>query len=148
MTQALKVRVQEDMKAAMRAKDKPRLGTIRLILAAVKQREVDERIEINDEQMLTILDKMVKQRRDSIEQYERAERQDLVDQEALEIKIISEYLPEPLSEEETVHLVEQVIAELGATSVKDMGKVMQQIKTRVEGRADMKVVGKIVKNLL
>ncbi|VAW86646.1 Transamidase GatB domain protein [hydrothermal vent metagenome] len=136
------------MKAAMRAKDKPRLGVIRLILAAIKQREVDERIELNDEQVLVILDKMVKQRRDSIRQFEAADRQDLADQEKYEISILQEYLPAALSNEELQTIIKESIAAEKATSPKDMGKIMGILKPKVQGRCDMSEASKIVKQLL
>ncbi len=136
------------MKAAMRAKDKPRLGVIRLILAAIKQREVDERIELNDEQVLVILDKMVKQRRDSISQFEAADRQDLADQEKYEVTIIQEYLPAALSNKELQTIISESIATAKATSPKDMGKVMRVLKPKVQGRCDMGEASKMVKQLL
>jgi len=136
------------MKAAMRAKDKSRLGAIRLILAAIKQREVDERIELNDEQVLVILDKMVKQRKDSIRQFEAADRQDLADQEKYEIGILQEYLPTPLSNEELQMIIKESIAATKAASPKDMGKVMGILKSKVQGRCDMGEASKIVKQLL
>jgi uncharacterized protein YqeY len=144
----LKARIQEDMKSAMRAQDKQRLSVIRLILAAIKQIEVDERIVLTDSQVLTVLDKMVKQRRESIMHFEQASRQDLVDKEVFEVEVICTYLPEPLAAAEVTRLITQAIAELGAQSVKDMGKVMQHIKPHVEGRVDMKIVGEQVKQLL
>jgi len=140
----LKKRIKEEMIAAMKGGDKRRLGTIRLVLAAIKQREVDERIELDDTQVLAVLDKMVKQRRDSIAQYEKAGRTDLAEQEAFEISVLDGYLPAALSEAEIDTLIDQVISSTGATSVKEMGKVMGQIKPKVQGRADMgKVSAKI-----
>ncbi len=144
----LKQRIQDDMKGAMKGGDKRRLGVIRLIMAAVKQREVDERIELNDEQILAVLDKMVKQRRDSIEQYEKAGRDELVEQERFEIEILQEYLPEALSEEEITGLIKQAIADSGAESMRDMGKVMGQLKPQLQGRADIGAVSAQVKQLL
>jgi len=141
-------RIQDDMKAAMKAADKRRLGAIRLILAAIKQREVDGRSELDDDQVLAVLDKMVKQRRDSIEQYAKADRQDLAEQEAYEVGICQEYLPEALGEAELIALVEEAIAATGAASMKDMGKVMGQIKPKAQGRADMGAVSMLVKQRL
>jgi uncharacterized protein YqeY len=132
LTQQLK----DDMKAAMKGGDKRRLGAIRLILAAIKQREVDERIELSDEQVLVVLDKMVKQRRDSVAQYEKAGRMELAEQEQYEISVCQEFLPEALSEDDLAALVEQAIAETNAQSMKDMGKVMGWLKPRIQGRAD------------
>ncbi|MES9961428.1 MAG: GatB/YqeY domain-containing protein [Sedimenticola sp.] len=144
----LKQRIQDDMKAAMKGGDKPRLGTIRLVMAAIKQREVDERIELNDEQVLAVLDKMVKQRRDSIAQYEQAGRTELADQESFEIGILQEYLPEALGEDEIAALVAEAIANSGAESIRDMGKVMGQLKPKIQGRADMGAVSALVKQQL
>jgi len=144
----LKARIQEDMKAAMKGGDKPRLGVIRLILAAVKQREVDERIELDDEQVLAVLDKMVKQRRDSIKQYGDAGRDDLANAEQAEIVIIQDYLPEALSDDEIAAIVEQAISDTGAESMKDMGKVMGKVKPQVQGRADVGAVSGLVKQKL
>ena len=141
---SLKARIQEDMKAAMRSGDKARLAAIRLIMAAIKQREVDERIELDDAQVTAVLDKMVKQRRESIEQYEKAGRTDLVDKEKAELEVIQTYLPEPLSEDEINALIDEAIAETGASSIKDMGKVMGLLKPKLAGRADMgKVSGQV-----
>ncbi len=133
----LKQQITDDMKAAMKGGDKPRLGVIRLILAAIKQKEVDERIELNDEQVLAILDKMVKQRRDSITQYEDAGRTELADQEKFEVGIIQEYLPEQLDEAAILAMIDEAIAETGAASMKDMGKLMGVLKPKLQGRADM-----------
>jgi len=144
----LKQRVQDDMKAAMKAADKRKLGVIRLILAAIKQREVDERIELDDTQVLAVLDKMVKQRRDSLTQYSQAGREDLAEQERFEIEICQTYLPEALSEDELARLVDESVAAAGAASVKDMGKVMAVLKSKVQGRADMGAVSKLVKQRL
>jgi uncharacterized protein YqeY len=145
---ALKHRIVEDMKNAMRAKDKERLGIIRLILAAIKQREVDERIELTDTDILVILDKMLKQRRDSISQFESAGRHELAAIEKFEIGIIQEYLPEQLSETEIADLIKAAIVESGAESMKDMGKVMAIIKPKVQGKADMGLVSQTLKQLL
>ena len=144
----LKARIQEEMKAAMKGGDKKRLGVIRLILAAVKQREVDERIELSDEQVLAVLDKMVKQRRDSVSQYEQAGRTELAEQETYEIGVIQEYLPSALDENEIAALIDEAIATTGAASVKDMGKVMGLVKPQVQGRADMGQVSALVKGKL
>jgi len=144
----LRQRIQDDMKAALKAADKRRLGAIRLVLAAVKQREVDERIELDDAQVLAVLDKMVKQRRDSIEQYTKADREDLAEQERYEVSICQEYLPEPLAEDELSALIDEAVASTGAVSMKDMGKVMGRIKPEVQGRADMGAVSRLVKERL
>lgn len=142
---SLKDRIQQDVKDAMRAKDKPRLATIRLITAAIKQREVDERIELDDEQVLVVLDKMVKQRRESIAQFEKAGRDDLIAQEASELELIQEYLPEQLGEDEINSLIEAAMEQTGASSIKDMGKVMGQLKPKLQGRADMGAVSALIK---
>ena len=144
----LKQRIQDDMKAAMKGGDKPRLGVIRLLLAAIKQREVDERIELNDEQILAVLDKMVKQRRDSITQYEQAGRTELAEQEAFEIGVLQDYLPEALSEGEITTMIQEAIQATGAESMKDMGKVMGQLKSKMQGRADMGAVSAMIKQQL
>ena len=144
----LNKRIQDDMKSAMKGGDKPRLGVIRLIRAAIKQREVDERIELDDEQILTVLDKMVKQRRDSISQYEAAGRDDLAKQEAFEVTILQDYLPAALSEEEIVAMIKEAVTASGAESIKDMGKVMGQLKPKMQGRADMGAVSALVKQQL
>jgi len=147
-TEGLKQRITEDMKAAMRAKDKQRLGTIRLILAAIKQREVDERTTLDDGQVLAVLDKMVKQRRESVAQYESAGRTDLAEQETYEIGILQGYMPAALSEAEIDALIGDAIAAAGASSIKDMGKVMGVLKPRLQGRADMGQVSQIIKQRL
>jgi len=144
----LKQRIQDDVKAAMKAKDKPRLATLRLITAAIKQREVDERIELDDTQVLVILEKMIKQRRDSVAQYQQAGRNELAEQELGEIAIIQEYMPEGLSEAEILTLIEQAIAATSATGMRDMGKVMGQLKPKMQGRADMGQVSTLVKQKL
>lgn len=144
----LKAQIQSDMKTAMKAGDKTRLGVIRLILAAIKQREVDERIELDDSQVLAVLDKMVKQRRDSIEQYGAANRQDLVDVERFEVEVIQGYLPAALTEAEIAALVESAVAESGAAAMSDMGKVMAVLRPQVQGRADMGAVSALVKRRL
>lgn len=145
---SIKDKIQEDMKTAMRAQDKERLATIRLILAALKQKEVDERIVLTDEMILSILNKMIKQRRDSIQQFEAGGRQDLVQKEKDEVKVIQSYLPAQLSEAEITQAVEAAIAESGASSAKDMGKVMGLLKSKLQGKADMTVVSGKVKEKL
>lgn len=145
---SLKTRLLDDMKTAMKAGDKPRLGVIRLILAAVKQREVDERIELDDDQVLAVLEKMLKQRRDSAAQYQAAGRDDLAGQEQFEIGVVQGYLPEPLSEAELAAILAEVIAETGASGPRDMGKVMAALKTRTAGRADMQALSSQVKAAL
>ncbi|HEX5340754.1 MAG TPA: GatB/YqeY domain-containing protein [Gammaproteobacteria bacterium] len=145
---SLKEQITEDMKTAMRAGDKPRLGVIRLILAAIKQREVDERIVLDDTQVLAVLDKMVKQRRDSVSQYQAGNRQDLADQELAEIKLIQTYLPAQLSDAELDTLVAEAIQASGAAGIKDMGKVMGLLKPKVQGRADMGGVSARIKSKL
>ena len=144
----LKAQIIDDMKAAMKSGEKARLGVIRLITAAIKQREVDERIELDDEQVLIVLDKMVKQRRDSIQQYTDAGREDLAAIEQAEVEIIQAYLPAALSEDEIVAIVEAAIAQTGASSTADMGKVMGIVKPQVQGRGDMGAVSGIVKQKL
>ncbi|AJQ96902.1 GatB/YqeY domain-containing protein [Gynuella sunshinyii] len=145
---SLKERLQEEMKSAMRAKDKERLSTIRLMLAELKRVEVDERIELSDERILAILDKMQKQRRDSISQFEQAEREDLAAKERSELEVIAEFLPEPLGEAELNALIDAAIAEVGASSMADMGKVMALVKPKAQGRADMSEISKAVKGRL
>ncbi|HTT04588.1 MAG TPA: GatB/YqeY domain-containing protein [Steroidobacteraceae bacterium] len=137
----LKERIQEDMKAAMRAAQRERLATVRLILAAIKQREVDERISLDDTQVLAVIEKMVKQRRESITSFQAGGRSDLVAKEQAELDLLQTYLPEPLDETAIDALIGAAIAESGATSVKDMGKVMALIKTRAAGRVDMGALG-------
>ena len=144
----LKAQIIDDMKAAMKGGGKTRLGVIRLITAAIKQREVDERIELDDEQVLIVLDKMVKQRRDSIKQYTDAGREDLAAIEEAEVEIIQAYLPAALSEDEVAAIVEAAIAQTGASSMADMGKVMGIVKPQVQGRGDMGAVSGIVKQKL
>ena len=141
----LKDKVTEDMKAAMRAKDTARLGTVRLLLAAMKQKEVDERVVLTDADILAIIDKMVKQRRESIAQFEKAGRNDLADAEKAEIAVLSGYLPQQLSEAEVAKAIEAAIAETGASSAKEMGKVMGLLKSRLAGRTDMGKVSGLVK---
>jgi len=141
----LKQQLTDDMKTAMRGGEKDRLGVIRLILAAVKQREVDERIELDDVQTLSVLEKMVKQRKDSISQYQAANRQDLADVELAEMKVIEAYLPAKLSDDEIDALITAAIAETGASSARDMGKVVAAVKEKAAGRADMGVVSGRIK---
>jgi hypothetical protein len=142
---SLKERIQEDMKAAMRAGEKERLGCIRLILAAINQREVDERITLDDAQAVGVLEKMGKQRRESIAQFQAGGRADLVAKESAELSIISSYLPTQMSDAELEALIGTAIAETGATSIKEMGKVMGIIKSKAQGRADMAAVGARIK---
>jgi len=144
----LKVQITDDMKTAMKARDQAKLSAVRLILAAVKQCEVDERIVLSDEHVFAILDKMAKQRRESIKEFLAANRQDLVDKEQFELDIIAQYLPTPLSESEIAALVTQTIAQTNATSIKDMGKVMAALKPVAQGRADMAIIGQLIKQQL
>ena len=141
----IKSQISDDVKAAMRSKSKERLGALRLIMAAFKQKEVDERIELNDEQSIAILDKMAKQHRDSIKQFLQANRNDLVDIEQFELDIIETYLPAKLSDEDIKSLIEDAISNTGAESIKDMGKVMGQLKGKLQGRADMSQVSGLIK---
>lgn len=145
---SLKERITEDMKTAMRAGEKSRLGAIRLILSAIKQQEVDQRITLSDVQIIVILEKMLKQRRDSLSQFEAAGRQELAAQEAFEIDLIQAYLPAPLGEAELGKIIDQAVAATNAKDVKDMGKVMGMVKPQVQGRADMSVVSAFIKNRL
>ena len=144
----LKERITEDMKTAMRAGEKERLGTIRLVLAAVKQIEVDERITLDEARMLSVLEKMVKQRKESIAQFESGGRADLVAKETAELAVIQGYLPAPLSESDLDALIAEAIASTGAASIKDMGKVMGVVKSKAAGRADMAAVGARIKQKL
>lgn len=144
----LKSRIQDDMKTAMKAGDKAKLGVIRLMLAAIKQREVDERIELDDAQTLAVLDKMVKQRRDSISQYEGAGREDLAEVERFEVGVIQDYLPAALSDAEIAALIEEAVTASGAAAMSDMGKVMNVLRPRIQGRADMGAVSALVKQRL
>lgn len=141
----LKNKIIEDMKSAMRSKEKLRLLTVRSILAAIKQQEVDTRIDVDDPAVLVILDKMAKQRRESIFQFKKAERNDLVEVEEAELEIIKTYLPEPLTNEELQSLVAEAMAETGASSMRDMGKVMAIIRRKAQGRADMGKISGIIK---
>lgn len=144
----LKARVLEDTRRSMKGRDKPRVAALRLIAAAIKQREVDERSELDDREVIAVLDKMAKQRRESIEQYSKAARDDLVEQETFELNVIREYLPEALSEAEIDSLISAAIAETGAQSARDMGKVMGVLKPQVQGRADMAALSGRVKSQL
>ena len=141
----LKERVTEDMKTALRAREKGKLGALRLILAAIKQQEIDTRAELDDAQVLGVMDKMVKQRRESMDQYVRAGREDLAAQEQLELEVIGTYLPEPLSETEIDALIDTILTETSATSMKDMGRVMGRLKPHLQGRADIGAVSNRVK---
>ncbi|MBT8090382.1 MAG: GatB/YqeY domain-containing protein [Gammaproteobacteria bacterium] len=148
MPMSLKGQITEDMKVAMKAGDKDRLKVVRLMLAAIKQIEVDKRIDMDDAAVLAVLTKMVKQRRDSIEQFEKGKREDLVKIERDEIAVIEHYLPKQLTADELAAMVDEVIRESGADSIRDMGKVMGQIKTRAAGRVDMGAVSATVKERL
>jgi uncharacterized protein YqeY len=145
---SLKERISEDMKAAMRARDSARLGAIRLLLAAIKQREVDERVALDDAAVTAVTEKLLKQRRDSVAQYQAAGRQDLVDQEQFEIGVLTAYMPQQLSADEVAVLVRQAVADCGAAGPKDMGKVMAWLKPKLAGRADMTSVSALVKSAL
>ncbi|MDA8093567.1 MAG: GatB/YqeY domain-containing protein [Betaproteobacteria bacterium] len=145
---SLKERITEDMKNAMRAKDAPRLSAVRLLLAAIKQREVDERIALDDAQVIAVLEKMIKQRRDSIAQFAPAGRDDLVSKEQFEIDVLSAYLPQPLTEAEVAQFIAEAVAAAGATGLKDMGAVMAILKPKLAGRADMGRVSAAVKDRL
>lgn len=145
---SLKAQISEDMKAAMRAKDSARLGTIRLLQAAIKQREVDERIELDDSNVIAVIEKMLKQRRDSIAAYESANRNDLADVEKFEVTVLQTYLPQQLTEDEIKVILEKVVADTGATGIKDMSKVMAAIKPLVAGRADMGKISGLIKTRL
>lgn len=145
---SIKTRLTDAMKDAMRAQDKLRLGTVRLALSELKRIEVDERVELDDARVLVVLDKMLKQRRDSLSQYQAANRKDLADQEAFEISVLQEFMPAQLNEDEIIALINTAIADTGAKSVQDMGKVMGKLKPQVQGRADMAVVGQLIKSRL
>jgi uncharacterized protein YqeY len=142
---SLKERITDDMKAALRAGEKERLGVIRMITSAIKQREVDERITLDDAQVLSVLDKMIKQRKESLVQFQAGNRQDLVDKESAEITLLQGYMPSQLTGAEIDALIGEAIAAVGATSIKDMGKVMGIIKQKAQGRADMAAVGAKIK---
>lgn len=144
----LKQRISSEMKVAMRAKAKERLGTIRMILSELKRIEIDERIELDDARVLATLDKMQKQRRDSIEQYNSAGRDDLADIEQRELLVIKEFLPQPLTDTELASIVAQAVADSGAQNMQEMGKVMALVKPQVQGRADMGAISQLVKKAL
>ena len=144
----LKAQILDDVKSAMRARDQKRLTALRLITAAIKQIEVDKRVDLDDQGVLAALDKMAKQRRDSLQQYEAAGRDDLAVQEKYELELISAYLPEALSEDEIAGLINQAVAETGASGMRDMGMVMNKLRPAVQGRADMKAVSSAVKDRL
>jgi uncharacterized protein YqeY len=144
----LKEQITEDMKSAMRAKEAERLGTIRLLLAAIKQREVDERISVDDAAIIAIIEKLIKQRKDSIEQFQKAGRTDLVDQESKELAILQAYMPAQLSAVEVQSAIQKVIADLGASGPQDMGKVIGALKAQLAGKADMGMVSGLVKAAL
>jgi len=148
MSQDLKTHLQNEMKNAMRAKEKDRLLVIRGVLAAIKQREIDEQIELDDTQILAVLDKLVKQRRDSAQQFRDAQRTDLSDKEEMEMKVLQEFLPAALSESEIIQMIEEGIETCGAQSMKDMGKVMGIIKSKAQGRADMSQISSLIKQKL
>lgn len=145
MSSDTKLQIEAEVKNAMRARDKQRLGVLRLIMSEFKRVEVDERIELEDSRVLVILDKMSKQRKDSLAQFEAAGRDDLVAQESFELDVLREFMPQQLSLEEVKSIVEAAISEVGATSIQDMGKVMGMLKPRVQGRADMAEIGSLVK---
>lgn len=142
---SLKQRINEDMKSAMKAKETARLGAIRLLMAAIKQKEVDERIELDDAGVIAVIEKMLKQRRDAIAQYEAAKRQDLADAERFEAEVLSAYMPQAMGADEVAAIVARAIADAGAKGPADMGKVMALVKPQVAGRADMGEVSKLVK---
>lgn len=148
MSSSLKAQLQEDLKTAMRAQDKTTLGAMRLMMAAIKQKEVDERIELDDEAIVVLFDKLVKQRLDSIQQFQAAGRTDLADKESFELNLLRKYMPEPLSAEEVARLVDEQVAAVGAVSMKDMGQVMAALKPLLQGRADMAIVSKLIKDKL
>ena len=145
---SLKAQIQEDVKQAMRAHQRELLAALRLVTAAIKQKEVDERIELSDEQVLAVLDKMSKQRRESLDQFLQAGREDLAAKEQFELDLIQTYLPEPLSEDQLADLIRSTIDKLGASSIRDMGAVMSALRGQVQGRADMKAVSQAVKTQL
>lgn len=148
MSSGIKQRISDDVKNAMRSKDKERLATLRMITAAIKQKEVDERADLDDGRVLAVLDKMAKQHRDSIEQYQKAGRDDLVAKETSELEVVTSYLPEQLSEEEIRQIIKETIEATGASSMQDMGKLMGQLKPRLQGRADMGKVSGLIKQAL
>ncbi len=145
---SLKQKITEDMKSAMRNKESDRLGAIRLLQSGIKQKEVDERIQVSDGDIFNVIEKMLKQRRDSIEAYKKANRSDLVDQEEFEVNILQQYLPEPLAESQIDKIISDVIQSLGASSIRDMGAVMNDVKLRVAGKANMADVSQKIKSKL
>ena len=144
----LKEKLQDQQKVAMRAKDKIRLGAIRMLMAEIKQREIDNRIELSDEDVIGVITKMVKQRKDSISQFEAADRQDLADKESEELSVLNEFLPQPLTEEEVDSIIAAALVSTGAQGMQDMGKVMAAIKSQIQGRADMRQVSGKIKDSL
>jgi uncharacterized protein YqeY len=144
----LKQRITDDMKSAMKAKDKQALKAVRMILEAIKKKEIDERIELDDAQVVTVIQKMVKQRKDSISQFSDAGRTDLVEIEEAELEIINNYMPEQLSDEEVALVVDKAINDSGANSMKDMGKLMGMLKVQLQGKADMSLVSQLIKSRL
>jgi len=144
----LKKRITDDMKSAMKAKDKQALKAVRMILEAIKQKEIDERIELDDTQVMTVIQKMVKQRKDSISQFSDAGRTDLVEIEEAELETINNYMPEQLSDEEVASVVDKAINDSGANSMKDMGKLMGILKSQLQGKADMSLVSQLIKSRL
>ena len=144
----LKQRITDDMKSAMKAKDKQALKAVRMILEAIKQKEIDERIELDDTQAMAVIQKMVKQRKDSISQFSDAGRTDLVEIEEAELEIINNYMPEQLSDEEVASVVDKAINDSGANSMKDMGKLMRMLKSQLQGKADMSLVSQLIKSKL
>ncbi|WP_116963971.1 GatB/YqeY domain-containing protein [Fastidiosibacter lacustris] len=144
----IRARLIEDMKSSMKNKDKNRLATIRMALAAFKQKEIDERVEIIESDIISILSKMIKQRKESAEQFKRAGRDELAQKELEEIEILQDYLPKALSENEIIEIIQRAILEVGASSIKDMGKIMSAIKAELNGRADMGKVGSMIKSQL
>ena len=145
---SLKEKITEDMKSAMRSKESSKLGVIRLLLAAMKQKEVDERVDLNDDDILKIIEKMLKQRRDSIEAFSKANRKDLVDKEEFEVSFLQQYLPEQLKDSEIENIIDDVILVSGASTIKDMGLVMSSVKAKVVGKANMADVSQKIKNKL
>ena len=143
-----KANIQQDLHQAMRSGDKAKVQALRLVLAAIKQIEVDERVEVDAQKLLSILSKMAKQRQESIDQYQQANRHDLVEQEVYELNLIQSYLPQPLSEEELAQIIEKTIHEQAAISIRDMGKVMNTLRSQLTGRADMSKVSEIIKQKL
>lgn len=141
----LKQQIQDDMKAALKAGDKARLGTIRLIIAAIRQKEIDERIELSDDQTLAVIEKLIKQRRDSVAQFRPAGREDLAVKEEAEIQVCQSYLPQPLEETQIRDLIEAAIAATGASGMRDMGRLMAELRPKLQGRADMGAVSALVK---